>query len=314
MPERASDRGMLVVMVTYDSGGDVSDNIDYLRSIALDGQFDLVFVDNDSDDDTVSICGNVKEAVVDRNFLNAGFAAGANRGLRHIEGHEYFALLNPDVRISFEALKELVNIMAENPRVAACTPALEYVSGEPMGCWARSTGLMAMLVADITLGTYKRCGPLRRRYGWLDVRDLRRGMEPGYVSGACFVGRVSALDEIGSFDERFFMYYEEADWCRRATARGWRLMVAEGVRATHGLYASSSSNWRARDLYYRSRHKFVRKHYGRAGELLVRAADLVSGLMLWLPASAARAMIRSENVEHARLEGWARLRGAFSHE
>lgn len=312
MLEKDFDKSTLVIMVTYNSSRDVTDNISCLRQIASHAEFHLVVVDNASDDDTVSLCKTIEGAVVDWSDVNSGFAAGVNRGLRHVEGHGYFVLLNPDVRISPEGLKELGRIMDANPRAAACTPSLQYESGEPMGCWARSTSLAAMLVADLTLGAYRKIGPVRRRYGWLDAEDLRPGVEPGYVSGACFLGRALALETIGPFDERFFLYYEEADWCRRALQAGWRLMVAEGVRATHGLYASSPSEERARALYYKSRYEFVRKHYGGAGVCLIRLADLASGMSMWLTASAANMVVRRPGLDRARIEGRVRFRSAIS--
>jgi GT2 family glycosyltransferase len=168
-----------------------------------------------------------------------------------------------------------------------------------------------MLVADLTLGLYKRIGPVRRRFGWLDVTDLRPGLEVGYVSGACFAGRVAALERIGGFDERFFLYYEEADWCRRALAAGWRLAVAAGVRATHEMYASSASEARARAFYYRSRYLFVRKHYTAAGVLLVRAADAASGFLMWVIASTALGVVATRSLERARTEGLVRYRCAI---
>ena len=312
MSETDFDKGTLVIMVTYNSSRDLTDNLDCLRLIAGEPEFDLLMVDNGSADETVSICATIDGAVVESSAVNIGFAAGVNRGLRHIEGHQYFVLLNPDVRITVEGLKDLVSIMDANPGAAVCIPAQVSESAEPTGCWAQGTGLAAMLVADSTLGLYKRIGFLRRRYGWLDVRDLRPGVEPGYVSGACFLGRAAALDEVGRFDKRFFLYYEEADWCRRARAAGWALLVAEGVRATHRLYASSSSEGRARAMYYVSRYKFVRKHYGAAGACLIRAADFASGVLMWLAASVANKIVRSASLDRARIEGSVRFRSAIA--
>lgn len=308
---------VLVVIVTYNSGRELSRESSRFQRIAQDPEFDLVFVDNNSSDNTVAICSSIPGAMVDCNRHNVGFAAAVNQGLAHSDSHEYFILLNPDVSLGIDGMKEMIRYLDDNPGITACTPVLIDEEGKPEGFWSSGTTLTAMVVADLTLGLYKRVTWLRRKYGWLGVQDITLDASPDFISGACFTARTSALEEIGYFDERFFLYYEEADWCRRAISAGCHLGIFTGVQAVHQMYGSSSTKESARRLYYMSRYTFLRKHYGRSGEYLVRAADLASGSLIWLIGSIFLAvqgkimkwqLIAGEAVSEGRVRARAAIR------
>lgn len=252
-----------------------------LRDLAGSETFDLVFIENASTDGTSALLREIEGSTCEFNDSNRGFAAAVNQALCGELPHKFFVLLNPDASISVGDLERLVDRLEEDPQLAACSPALISESGAPMGFWARDSSATSMLVDSLTLGLYGRIGLLRRRFGRLSARDIKHSAEPGIISGAVFVGRMEAFRQIGSFDERFFLYYEETDWCRRATAGGWRLGLVPEVEAVHRMFASSPSREAACELLNVSRYVFLRKHYGRWVELVVRVADAASGAVLW---------------------------------
>ena len=271
----------VVVVVTYNSAPMLASSIDILKDLAGSETFDLVFIDNASTDGTSALLREIEGSTYELNDSNRGFAAAVNQALCGELPHKFFILLNPDASIGVFDLERLIDRLKEDPGLAACTPALVSESGANMGFWARDSNAISMLVDSLTLGLYTRIGPLRRRFGQLTARDLKPGAEPGFISGTVFAGRMEAFRQIGSFDERFFLYYEETDWCRRATAGGWRLGLVPEVEAVHRMFASSPSKEAAYELHYVSRYIFLRKHYGRWVELVVRVADAASGAVLW---------------------------------
>jgi GT2 family glycosyltransferase len=281
-----------------------------LEDLARSAAFDLVFIDNASEDGTGTLLSTIEGSTCQLNDSNRGFAAAVNQALGGELRYKYFILLNPDASISVGDLERLIDFMDEEPGLAACSPSLVSEMGEHMGFWARGSSAAAMLVDDLTLGLFMRIGPLRRRFGHLSANDIRPGVRPGFISGAVFVGRVEALRQVGLFDDRFFLYYEEADWCRRATAAGWRLGLVPGFEAVHRMYGSSESEGVARELYYASRYAFLKKHYGRAVESAIRVADAVSGAILWSAGSLLRGML-ADMAQDAAVEGRTRTVSAW---
>lgn len=306
----------LAIIVTYNSASELEHESVRLEEIARDPDFDLLFIDNNSSDGSAEICRNIRGALVLANESNIGFAKAVNNGLALLDGQEYFTLLNPDLTVSVSALKGVIDYLDANTDVAVCTPVISKQDGTPQGFWAsRSSDLPSMLVNDFSLGAYKLVGPLRRRYGWLNQSDLRPGAEPGFISGACFTARSRLLDEIGLLDERYFLYYEETDWCRRAIEAGYRLGIATDVTATHEIYGSAGGDKGAsRRIYYESRYKYLRKFYGRPGEYVIRGADLLSGLIMIILAPMVKLIIgrkRTAVLEEALFEARIKLRSSI---
>lgn len=271
----------VVIVVTYNSAAELQSRSRELGEIACDSWFDLVFVDNNSEDNTLEVCSLIPEAKIVANSENVGFAKAVNQGLRYVSGHQFFVLLNPDLAIGVESLRKVISYLDDNLPISICSPILVNEDGTPQGFWAVNTGLFSILVHDITLSLYKYVGWMRHRYGTLDESDVDIALKPGLVGGACFTARASLLDVVGLFDERFFLYYEETDWCRRATHAGFRLAIVPGVKAVHKTHGSAVTRENSWSMLCRSRYIFIRKHYGFLGEYAVRVADLASGIVRW---------------------------------
>jgi GT2 family glycosyltransferase len=122
------------------------------------------------------------------------------------------------------------------------------------------------------------------------------------VIGSVLLVRAGALETVGGFDERFFLYAEETDWQRRAVAAGWSVRECEDVVALHAG-AGTGGDPRRREIYFHASHeRYVRKHYGAAGWWAYRAAA-VSG-------AAARAVCGGSGARAAaRLRLGLYLRG-----
>jgi N-acetylglucosaminyl-diphospho-decaprenol L-rhamnosyltransferase len=121
------------------------------------------------------------------------------------------------------------------------------------------------------------------------------------ASGAFLVLRRRALEDVGPFDERFFLYYEEADWLVRAKARGWRTLFLPAVEAVHDAGTSSGEARAALSLHLlASQHRYVRKHHGRSAALAHRAVltclDAVLGLRAALPGAPGTTSARTHRA------------------
>jgi N-acetylglucosaminyl-diphospho-decaprenol L-rhamnosyltransferase len=102
-----------------------------------------------------------------------------------------------------------------------------------------------------------------------------------WVSGACMIIRREAFEQVGGMDERFFLYWEDADFCRRLAASGWRTMWHPGVQVTHfGAGSSRFVPYASRIAFHRSAYRYYRKHAGPIGRYAVPLVALLLGARL----------------------------------
>ena len=228
---------------------------------ALDGRYPVIVVDNGSSAETAALCARSGVRYVDGGG-NLGFTAGVNVALDALDalggGRGDVLLLNPDARIRPDAVERLRTLLHADGRVGCAGPAL-YTPGTsapsrsrwpwhtPVGAWAEALGMA------------------RRR---LDTSRY-------FLGGAVLLLRRDALDEVGRFDERFFLYGEDEDWQRRARALGWRPLYCPEVTAEHGGGGTEDDPRRLRLRLHASTERFVRKWYGPAGWACYRAAWVV---------------------------------------
>lgn len=199
----------------------------------------VLAIDNASGDGTVTrLRSHAPWVEIREQPDNRGFAAGCNLGLATREPDELVVILNPDVAVRadfFERLAALewpAAVAARGPRVSTPSGAVEQSArGFPRPATALfgRTSLLARLLPD-------------SRAARRELRaDVERGARPvDWVSGACMVIPASRFDEIGQFDEGYFMYWEDADWCRRAATHGLQVRYEPDLEVVHFQGSSSA--------------------------------------------------------------------------
>jgi len=212
------------------------------------------------------------------NTENLGFAYACNQGIREARGR-HVALVNPDVILKPDCLAVLVRYLDTHADTAVVGPQLLNADGSVQSSCRRiptvfdiffeSSGLARLFPRHPVLGGY------RMTY-W--AHDDERAVEQ--VMGAVFGVRRAVLDEVGAFDERFFMYYEEVDLCRRIAARGYRIVFTPAAQAIHFMGESAATDkTNALVGFYRSRAQFFRKHEGRLSANFVYFISLADVLL-----------------------------------
>ncbi len=218
--------------------------------------------------------------------VNGGFGAGNNLALRaalaQAEPPDYFLLLNPDAALDAGALATLVDFLAAHPRVGMVGPATEVGRGNLCGTAFRFPGILNSLDEGLHFGPVSRL--LAR---WRLVHPPRA--EPhatDWLSGGCLLVRREMLQQVGLFDEGYFLYFEEVDLAWRAARAGWESWYVPAARILHEAGASTGAS-AGRELerrmpryWFESRRRFFLKCRGRAVCLL---ADLAwaGGNGLW---------------------------------
>ncbi|MRX43670.1 glycosyltransferase [Agromyces kandeliae] len=205
---------------------------------------------------------------------NDGFAAGVNHGLANrIAPGSDVLLLNPDAEITADDVERLHAALRARPDLGSVGPGqvdehghearVEWWLPSPSGTWLEALGLAR----------------------------LRR--DPTYVIGSVLLLRAEALEQVGWFDERFFLYAEEADWSYRAHRLGWRHAAVPSVQAVH-VGAGTGGDPRRREAHFHaSQERYLRKHFGAAGWQWARTGQ-------WLGATARSIVLPGERGRAAR--------------
>lgn len=231
-------------------------------------------VDNDSRDGSYQ---RLVDAVHDerwrdvnvlRSDHNGGFGAGNNFAIRPAlasdDPPEFVYLLNSDAFPEPDAVVALLEFMETHPRVGIAGSGLNGPNGEPHISAFRFPSLESEALGGARLGLLTRLMP-EREIAILPRPESTRQVD--WLAGASMMIRRQVLEEVGLFDERFFLYFEETDLCRRAWLSGWPTWYVLESRVTHVGHASTGLHDLSRPMpryWFDSRRHYFRKNHGRA--------------------------------------------------
>ena len=256
MPEPA----LAVVIVTYNTRDATLAHLASLEGDPEHEAWDVLVIDNDSRDGTLEAIRDRHRWVrTIRNTPQRGFAGAVNQGMA-LTTAPFVLAVNPDTIVPPGTFARLVERLAARPDVAAVGPLILDTRGVPQRQGLRRP---RPLTAFVVLTGLSRVPPFRaeadRYYGEHRAGDP---VEVEQLPGTCLLFRRDAFGTIGPLDERFFVYCEDVDWCRRATDAGWRLLFVPEVSITHQKAASSvGASARTIRLYYRSLRAYYAKHH-----------------------------------------------------
>lgn len=276
-----------IVIVSYNSKEDLRA---CLRSLPSDCE--IIVVDNASSDGTVEM---VQEefpfCTILRNESNVGFGAANNIGLRVARG-KYALLLNPDAQVRDDAVQCLASFMEHQSDAAACGGSLWFPSGDLQQSACSSLSLWAVFCEQSLL---EKLFPMSRVLSpyWLSKRHIHRfgsqvPLQVDQVMGACLMMR--RIDgSFLEFDERFFLYCEDTELCRRLLLHGC-IWYVPAARFVHSLGSSSSGSRHHSIAYYnRGKELYFLTHHGKLAALFCFLLDRLGAalrLLVWGAAAA----------------------------
>jgi len=251
---------------------------------------EVVVVDNDSQDGSYQKLSRAVRALdtssrvtVLASERNGGFGYGVNVGLRYglssSSPPDYFYLLNSDAFPDPSAVSELIQVFEGVPRVGIAGSYIYGLDGRPHQTAFRFPSPISELERALRLGFASRI--LSRWRVALPLPDSDR--EVDWVAGASMMIRREVFADVGGFDETFFLYFEETDFCLRAKLAGWSTCYARGSAVAHiGSASTGLQDHRRRmpQYWFDSRHHYFKKNHGRATLTL---SDLLFalGFSLW---------------------------------
>jgi GT2 family glycosyltransferase len=198
------------------------------------------------------------DARIQRAPANLGYGAGCNLGAASAAGDELL-LLNADVVLTSEATSALVERLHSDGRIAVVGPRV-YSGGEIQASARAFPSLRTGLLGRRSLLT--RMLVRARRYPAEFRQAYGSGGPVDWVSGACMLVRRSAFESVGGFDEDYWMYWEDADLCRRLHHEGWRVHF-EPAAVVHHATGASGINARTIRAFHESAARFAGRHIAR---------------------------------------------------
>ncbi len=263
--------------------------LDSLRDVDAE----VVVLDNASEDGSVeAVRERFPHVRVIAQRHRAGFGANHNTVIGATSGR-YVYVLNEDTTGEDWGLGRMVAHLDANPRVAALGPRLVYPDGRLQDSAWRFPSPAVAALGLLTLGR----GGVKQSGGGT-TRDV------DWVMGAALLLRREALDEVGLFDEEFFIYSEETDLCRRLRGAGWRVRYFPEVTVVHheSQFSAGIPERRVNEMW-RSRHRYWAKHHSAAG---ARTAALLTGAQYALRGLLAAGLRRGDPDFAARMRLHAR--------
>lgn len=265
-----------MIVLNYRTPMLVLDCLESLRD-QIDGETQrVVVVDNHSGDDSADV---IEQAIVDRQWggwagvvrspVNRGFAAGNNVGVRSTDA-EIYVLLNSDTIVRAGAIQTMLESFKSHPDVDMLGPRLEWPDGTHQTSTFRYRTPLTELIYGTGLGLMDRMFP--RHVVARELHEWTKGI--GWASFACIAIRREVFDRVGLLDERYFMYFEDMAFCRKATHAGCTIAYEPAVRVVHLRGGSSpvkeaTRQRKRRPMYYsNARSQYFHTFYGVSGFLL----------------------------------------------
>lgn len=222
---------------------------------------EIVIIDSASSDGSSDA---VREAFPDVTVIDApnrGYGAGANLGVAASSG-EYVLVLNPDTIVPAHTCSTLAYELHANPSIAVAAPGIRYPNGDLQPSRRRFPTRLTPIFESTIFAQWWPDNPWSRRY-YLHDRPENATQEVDWVVGACLMVRRAAIDHVGGFDESFWMYCEEIEWCWRFQRHGWKARYLPGVEIVHHEGASSRQDVsRRQHAFDTSRIELQRRLYG----------------------------------------------------
>ncbi|MBI4272309.1 glycosyltransferase family 2 protein [Candidatus Uhrbacteria bacterium] len=221
-----------IVLVNYCARGLVRECIKGLKRLTTNLRLEIIVVDNSNDKQLADLLaerfGDVKYIPMQ---TNVGFARANNMGISH-SGGKYILILNYDITPLPDSLDTLVSYMDVHPQTGIVGPQLLNPDGTTQNSCYRFHSLVTPFLRRTWFGKIWKG---KRHIDRFLMRDTLIGQptDVDWLLGACLLVRASCIADVGLMDERFFLYFEDTDWCRRFWDAGYKVKYVPDAKMIH---------------------------------------------------------------------------------
>lgn len=281
-----------IIIVNYNTRDLVLDCLKSLHVSALRPSPEIIVVDNASSDGSAdAIEKKFPGVTMIRHPENIGYAAANNLAIK-ISRSAYILLLNPDTIVEKDTIPEMLRFMENHEKTGIASCRVDLPDGSLDSACRRSIPTPASAFYQAL--ALHRLLPRSRKFARYNLswRDPGGSYPVEAICGAFFLIRREVIDQIGLFDERFFMYAEDLDYCLRCAVEGWKISYHGAVRIIHYKRAASAAvPGRMLDVFHETMALFYKKHYAVRHGIVYNTMVLV-GIRARYLLSRALAVVR----------------------
>ncbi|MFH1461115.1 MAG: glycosyltransferase family 2 protein [Patescibacteria group bacterium] len=227
----------------------IQENIDPIKH-------EILVIDSQAQPDTQELLEEKFPQVKYLSFIkNVGYAKLVNAGIRAAQG-EYFLILNADILILKNAVSEMLTFMEKNHQVGIIGPRLLTFTNQPQASCFRFPTPSSFLARRTFFGKLK-WGEKKIKEFLINNRDFSSAQPVDWIQGSAMLVRRKAVNKVGLMDERFFMYLEDTDWCRRFWQNGYQVIYLPQAQVSHYYYRISKKRGGFLDIFF---NKYTRLH------------------------------------------------------
>ncbi len=260
-----------IIIVNYKVKNELFECLSSIEKINQGVKYEIIVVDNSEDNLIESELKNKFSKVKYINSeKNLGYGGGNNLGAKYSKG-DYLLILNPDTKLISGKISNIVNFIKKNKKVGAVAPLL--INQNSMPFELQGVKDLTPKRAIFSLSIVSRIFPRNKIYkeyymlGW----DKSKKQEVDVVPGTAFIIKKDIFEKIGGFDEKFFLFFEEFDLCRRLKGRGYKNYINPDLKIYHKWGASTAKNEFTKKYFLKSRFYYFKKNYGLIKALLVES-------------------------------------------
>jgi hypothetical protein len=235
---------IFIIVLNWNNIKDTLECLESVTSIAYPN-FETVFVDNHSTDNSFAIIREKYPNIhLIQNEANLGFAEGNNRGIEYSlkRNAKYVFLLNNDTVVDKNCLIELVNIAEKNPSIGALGPLI-YDYFQPG----------TVCIAGETIN-WVRGKPSYKRYTMPVEKEVKDMFS---LTGSAIMARDETIKKVGMLDKKYFLFYEDTDWCCRIRAKGFRTVLVPSAKVWHKESKTTGWIYTPTALYFGTRNRLL---------------------------------------------------------
>lgn len=253
------------VIVNYNAGQLLRECVSSLLACPL--EIEIIIVDNASSDGSLDTLDASPQVTIIRNSINLGFSAGCNVGLKAASA-DHVLFLNPDCSFSPGTISQLLDYLQTHEKVGMVGGLLVYPDGTEQAGGRRAVPTpWRTLVRTLGLTRFSDRWPRLFEDFHLHKQPLpAEPLEVEAISGACMLVKREALEQVGMWDEGYFLHCEDLDYCMRFRREGWKIAFVPNARIVHEQGTCSRSRpifveWHKHKGMVRFYRKFFRHQY-----------------------------------------------------
>ncbi len=253
------------IIVNWNTRDILLDCLNSIYKTVSDIDTEIYVVDNNSTDGSQeAVKKNFPSVILIENKTNTGFAYANNQALSIMQGR-FAVLLNSDAVLKEDAITTLMTFMNNSPGVGIAGVQLLNSDGSRQNSIDNFPSIETEIFNKSILRIF-----FPDKYPSKN-RSYQNPIEVNSVIGACMMIRKEAIDEVGVFDENYFFFLEETDWCYRMHKKGWKVFHVPDATVFHlSGHSKKKEPWRSQIEYCRSLYKYFKKNKSTVSYIIIR--------------------------------------------